>query len=326
MGNRDWPPIVYQWLTMQGSSFRLFEQDLKNNKAPDTCKVYLDRFSDFTRKQGIADTDRLTSLEPRAFEDMIKAYIDSRANTVKFSYLNQAVSALRRFCLANRINLNFDWIYSQIPKAEAQQIEDIPYTKDQILAMVNKASLPAKISILIMATGGPRIGALPTLRIDPAFMVWIEKYSLYCLQAYPKTTANYWIVLPPKISDIVKAYKGNRTKGPLLVQIDDKAEPLKYKGIINGIARAAIEAKVRKVHKGNHLQRHNVMLDHGLRKFHSTMLEKAGLRDDHIARLRGNKKGLKGIYQLPNPLEIIELTNFMSAVPLLDFNPLPIIK
>jgi hypothetical protein len=68
------------------------------------------------------------------------------------------------------------------------------------------------------------------------------------------------------------------------------------------------------------------MLDHGLRKFHSTTLEKAGLRDDHISRLRGSKKGLKGVYQLPTPKEVIDLTGFMQAIPLLEPEQIAVIK
>jgi integrase len=178
-----------------------------------------------------------------------------------------------------------------------------------------------------MAKGGPRIGALPTLRLEPEYFQAIESYpGLLAIMAYPKSTANYWIILPPKASKLVLEYKGKRDKGPLFVQEHDAKAPLRYKGLVRAVERAAIEAGVRKVHKGDHLKRHKVMLDHGLRKFHSTTLEKAGLRDDHISRLRGSKKGLKGVYQLPTPKEVIDLTGFMQAIPLLEPEQIAVIK
>jgi len=192
--------------------------------------------------------------------------------------------------------------------------------------MKKEASPAGKVAITIMAMGGARIGALPTLRIEQDYFQLVEPYKVLAIMAYPFSLANYWIILPPKASELVIAYKGKRIDGPLFMQEIDKTEPLRYKGLIHAVERAAIGAGVRKVHKGDKLKRHKVMLDHGLRKYHSTTLEKAGIRDDWIARLRGNKKGLKGVYQLPTPKEIIELTGFMQAVPMLEPEQLPIIK
>ena len=302
------------------SSYELFSRGLQN-KEKKTNETYTRRFNDFLARQKVK-SDALTKLEPRAFEDLVYSYIDEKSKAgAKHSFLNQAVSAVRFFCLQNRINLNFPWLYAQIPKpTEADEQEDQPYTQAQIDAMIKTAgkdNLRPQVSIAIMAKGGARIGALPTMRIEPDYFQLVEKYNVLAIQAYPKTRSAYWVLLPPKASALILKYKAKRTKGQLFISKHEGADEIKDGALISEIWRLAVKAKVRKVNKDRR-QRHKNMLDHAFRKHHSTTLERAGLRDDHVARLRGNKKGLKGIYQLPTPLEIIELTGFMGACPMLE--------
>lgn len=320
---------------MADPSFDLFVKYLTDNKAPDTKKIYLERFANFAE---IAKTTSATlaKLGPSAIEDKVKDYIDQKVQGgAGYSYLNQAVSAIRLFCLANRINVNKDWLYAQIPKPDSAGQDkknfddDQPYSKDQINAMLEaaKGNIRGLSAITVMATGGPRIGALPSMRAEPAYCQMVEKHNVLAIQAYPKTTAAYWVLLPPKASHIILKYKGARSKGPLFTNKFDDNEPANKKSLQTEIWKIAIKAKVRKANRGGDtLRRHDNMLNHAFRKYHSTTLEKAGLRDDPISRLRGNKKGLKGVYQLPSPLETIEITGFMQAVPFLELEALPIIK
>lgn len=281
----------------------------------------------------MTNADILVKLETTTFEDKVRSFIEHKGKTgAGYSWLNQAVSAVRLFCIANRINLNFPWLYAKIPKPDTagnQKLDfdqDKPYTAQQINAIIKvagKENLRPVCSIICMAQGSCRVGALPTLRLEPKYMQLVEKYNLYALQAYPETTAAYWVILPPQASPIIESYRGKREKGPLFVNKFDGKEPTTKASLVSEIWRLAIRAKVRKKNKdGDTLTRHDNMLDHGFRKWHSTQLEKAKLTDDHISRLRGHKKGLKGIYQLPNPLEIIEITDFMQAVPLLELEAL----
>lgn len=318
--------------------YQNFVDHLNNNVSRATKQVYLERFADFMQESHKPNADQFEIMGANDFENLIKDYIDSKARQNKsYSYLNQAVSAFRAFAVANRIRIDHDWIYSKVPKPDKagtpdrQKEQDNPYTNGQINAVIKACKYDPRplTSIAIMALGGARIGALPDIRIEDIQLV--EKYGLYAIKGYAMTTAAYWIILPPFVNSILQAYIGKRDKG-FLFYTKHESDPKKHLyprasrgGLISEIWRLSLKAKVRaKNDNGDTMTRHRNMLDHGFRKWHSTALEKAGLRDDHIARLRGNKKGLKGIYQLPTPQEVIELTGYMQAVPLLSSLQFPI--
>lgn len=305
-------------------TLRNFQEDLQNNKAPDTRKVYNDRFEDLMRFLGRPNPDQFLTMDRRVFEDKVHMYIKDRNGQGKgYSFLNQAVSAIRTFCIANRIDLNFPWLYSKIPKPEAQGEEkeqDKPYSPEQRLALftlaMKKENWRALCSMGLMYTGGPRIGALPKLRIEQ--MKYVEENDLYAFLGYPESKRyRYWIITAPWMKPIIDRYKGDRKEGRLFISHRD-GEPVTKGALIKEVWNLLVEAKIREPNgNGDTASRHDIMLDHGFRKAHSTELENAGLTDDHIARLRGSKKGLKGIYQLPTPKEIIETTGYMKATSIL---------
>lgn len=306
-------------------AYQNFVTDLDRNKSPATKQVYTDRFRDFCQVYEIRNADQLAGLQKRVFEDQIAGYIDSRVKMGKgYSFLLQAVSAIRYFCLSNRIDLNFPWIFNRIPKPEAsdeQAFQDKPYSSSQLEA-VFKTALKAKkqraiCSMGIMLTGGARIGALSTIRIEN--IQYVEKYDLYAILGYPASKRfRYWIITTPQVKKAIDAYKGKRSSGALFISEVDGA-PVKTAALLKEIWQLTIKSGVRKVNaNGDTTTRHKNMLDHGFRKSHSTILEKAALRDDHISRLRGSHKGLKGVYQLPSPLEICELTEYHKAIPMLS--------
>jgi len=311
-------------------SFQNFISDLDRNKSPLTKKVYADRFKELMAVLGVTHADVFTTMPPTEFEDKVKAYIDTQVKNGKgYSFLNQTVSAVKFFCTANRINLNFAWLFNKVPKPDtsstqgATVAEAKPYNKGQIELMhraLNKTEKDKavkdriKLEMGIMYSGGARIGALNGLLIEKS--LYIEKYDLVATQAYPNTQAAYWIILTPTVSKIFLKVIGKRRAGFVLTNSRNQdGDPLSYTTIKYDILEMLHLSGIKEKGKDN-----GIMMDHGFRKFHSTQLEKAGLSDDHISRLRGSKKGLKGVYQLPTALETIELTGYEKAIPFLTVN------
>lgn len=307
-----------------------FLDDLRNNKAPDTRKIYEDRFKDVTGYLSVTNTDVFLSMDARVFEDKVHMYIKSRAQGgKKYSFLNQAVSAVRLFCIANRITLNFPWLYAKIPKPEASEDEtevkqDRPYNSKELADLFKLAferkNIRAINSMGFMYTGGPRVGALAGIRIEN--LQYVEKYDLYAILGYAQSKRfRYWIITAPWLKPFIDEYKGNRTEGKFFISHVNN-EPVTKSALVKEVWQLLVDAGVRKLNEnGDTTSRHDTMLDHGFRKAHSTACEVSGMKDDHISRLRGSRKGLKGVYQLPTPLEIIESTNYMEAVKRLQ-NPL----
>lgn len=73
--------------------------------------------------------------------------------------------ALKKFCEANRINLDFNWLKGLLPKIDNKG-KDKAYTKDQIIKMISCSDYRSKTIILIFATSAIREGALCALRFQ----------------------------------------------------------------------------------------------------------------------------------------------------------------
>jgi hypothetical protein len=310
-------------------AYKLFKEDLQNNKAKDTQDIYEDRFQAFLKYIKVKSADVLIDSEKRKFEDLVHEFIRAKIKAGKsYTWLNQAVSAIRIFCISNRIDLNFTWLYSKIPKPEvtAEDGEDTPeekpYSMEQIGTMLDLAIRQKKwravVTIFIMFTGGARIGALPKIDIERD-LHYVEKYDLYAIMAYPKSKARYWIITSPQAKPFIDRVKGKRTTGRLFVSYLD-GSAVTEDALIMEIWRLLIAAEIRTSNGKEKTKRHETKLDHGFRKTHSTVCESAGLTDQQIAHLRGKKDRLAKIYQIPPPLEVIENNNYMNAVPKLVVN------
>lgn len=304
-------------------AFKNFREDLQNNKAPDTQAVYEDRFKSFMMYCKIKSADVLIDTDKKKFEDLVHEFIKSKVRAgKKYSWLTQAVSAIRIFCIANRLDLNYAWINSKIPKpefnADDSAPEEKPYSLQQISQLVSLAltykQLRAVVAIFVMYTGGARVGALPAVDIERDLR-YVDKYDLYAIRAYPKSKAEYWIITSPQAKEYIDRLKGKRTKGRLFVSYLD-GSGVEKEAIRQEIWDLLVKAGIRKPNaKADRYARHEIKLDHGFRKTHSTVCEKAGLTDQQIAHLRGKKDTLAKIYQLPPPQEVIENNSYMKAVP-----------
>jgi integrase len=76
----------------------------------------------------------------------------------------------------NDVQLNWDKIHS-FEGDDEKQTEDRPYTHSEILTLIQRTSQRNRAIILLMASGGLRVGAVPLLRnkdLEP-----IDKYSIY---------------------------------------------------------------------------------------------------------------------------------------------------
>lgn len=306
-------------------SYQNFVTDLERNKSPVTKAIYTTRFKELMAGLGITHADAFLTFPKTEFEDKVKMYIDKKVADGKgYSFLNQTVSAVRLFCIANRIDLNFIWLFAKVPKPDTASTEGTAYYKDEKpynkgqIELLNRAANKdkkrkdrLKLEMGIMYSGGARLGALPTLRIE--YSVYVEKYDLIATKAYPQTKAEYWIVLTPTVSKLFFKVIGKEKKGFVLTNSrNTDGDQLSAQTIKGDMLDLTIAAGIRQKHQASEIK-----LDHGFRKFHSTACEKAGLRDQQIAHLRGTKERLAKIYQLPPPIEVIENNNYAQAIPFL---------
>ena len=81
----------------------------------------------------------------------------------------------------NDIQLNWDKIRSYQGDAD-KQTEDRPYTHSEIATMLSHTSPRNKAIILVMCSGGLRVGAIETLRIKD--LEPLDKHNIYKINVY----------------------------------------------------------------------------------------------------------------------------------------------
>jgi integrase len=73
---------------------------------------------------------------------------------------------------------------------------DRPYTRAEILKLLDAGNTRDKIIVLLMASDGLRIGVLPSVVLRD--LIRIDKYNLYQLKVYAGTEAEYITFCTPE--------------------------------------------------------------------------------------------------------------------------------
>ena len=133
-------------------------------KSPQTRSKYewnLNRFL-FANKIMI---DRFVSLPVPEIENMLIDYITKmKSEGLSTSYINVTLAAIKHLCVMNDIVINARKINKFVGEPTRLQ-EDRPYTHEEINQLLNVCDLRMKALVLLLASTGMRIGALPTLKV-----------------------------------------------------------------------------------------------------------------------------------------------------------------
>jgi len=291
-------------------------------KSPETKRTYAESFKHYLKFNETEDAENLLKFEQKDLQQKIRDFMqDLKESNLSYSSINKAYWAVRKFYAANEVMVNRDWVELYKPKRESREEEDRPYTKDEVRACISKADqlgdLRVKAAIMIMATSGVRVGALPDIRIKD--LEYLESYKLYCLTIYPlDAMSKYRTFLTPQASEIVTKMKGKKQdKEPLLTSKRDSDIPISKVAIQVDIWRLLQRVGMREVTSA--LDRKNVKLAHGFRKFATTTWAKCGLDKEFRQLLDGQNPGVQKSYAKLTPLELIETSKYPLAIDALTF-------
>lgn len=294
-------------LDTASKSYHNFQKAL-GQKSKETEKTYDACFWSFLDYRGLTNPDSLLEGTQQEKEDAIKSFIQEKS----YQMANKALWALRLFYSANRVLLDWQHITLFMPKQpEKSDTESYrPYSKDEITQIFKAADERQLLACGVMASAGPRIGALPTVKLDD--LVFIEQYKLYAIKFYSFSAKDaYWSFVTPQISKLIDDYKGKRKEGFLFVYKDNPRFQVTRDALVSDLYRLLKKAALRTPGEQSDTQ-----LDHGFRKFFRTQLEISKILDDAAERLMGhNTKRLKRIYSMPSPLELLEATEYYRAIP-----------
>ena len=235
----------------------------------------------------------------------------------------------------NDIILNWKKINSFIGEL-IRTVKDMAYTRQEIEKIIEKCDERKKVMILLQSSAGLRIGALPELRIRN--LKKIEKYGIYKILVYEGTSDEYYCFCSSECAHAIDNYLQYRRlyreqitpQSPLIREQFDKTSPfmpkachIKRETMANTINQVLQDAGVRdkrKLKEGERRQkRHDIMNDHGFRKFYDTTMTNAGVHALYIELLEGHRvKGVKDSYFKPTEGDLLEgndkMLGYISAV------------
>lgn len=145
-------------------------------KSPQTRLKYEYNLKKFLFSNKIS-IDRFVSLPTKDIENMLIDYISKmKTEGLSTSYINVTLAAIKHLCIMNDIVINARKI-SKFVGEPTKLHEDRPYTHEEILRLLNVCDLRMKALVLLLASTGMRIGALPSLKVSDVVDSKVTVYS-----------------------------------------------------------------------------------------------------------------------------------------------------
>ena len=203
--------------TVKKSYFQTFVDSL--DKSAETKRMYVWSLKTYCKWLGIADPnqlitkDLLTSGEAvNQLEDQIIDFITYMKNERKLVYstIHSRLAAIYHFYTINRVRLNKDFI-AKFKPANRRIRQDKAYSIEQIRKMYDRSTERDKVIVLLMASVGLRIGALPTIAIGDLTKVHPPGYMpqdsyIYKITVYPKESEEYYAYCTFETTNAIDRY------------------------------------------------------------------------------------------------------------------------
>lgn len=119
------------------------------------------------------------------------------------SSINLYVSAIQKFYVMNDVMLNWRKIKSFEPEPQ-KVVEDRPYDHLEISTLIHGMPLRNRAIVLLMASSGLRVGAIPSLRLKD--LEPIDKYNIYKFIVYALSRQNYFSFCTPEARSEIDKY------------------------------------------------------------------------------------------------------------------------
>ena len=163
--------------------------------------------------------DKLLEMDVKTIQMNICDYVTHLRNNGKsHQTVSVYIAGIRHFYDMNDIvTINWKKVHSFEGEHE-KAIEDRPYTHSEISTMLQNTTLRNQAIILLMSSSGPRVGAIPQVRIrdlEPN-----DKYNIYKITYYPSSKKNcYFNWCSPEARKSIDAYLSWR------VRLGEKLKP-----------------------------------------------------------------------------------------------------
>lgn len=315
---------------------KIYSNFLHSLKSAKTKEIYEHALKQFMKFHHIEDYSSL--LVASDIEDKIKDYIISVVDRqLSTSFINIFLASIKNFFEMNDIE-NIRWRKLKRFVGEETPIhEDRCYTHEEIKTLVDTADMKLKAIILLMASSGLRIGALPIVRVGH-----LKKTGeLYKISVYEgqKGKGKYYTFCTPEAAKAIDTYLQFRERcgekltanSPLFrkdfdIDFHEAARnqiiPASYHSIRMDIFNCLINSGIRTIdHVNSFRNRKEVKMTHGFRKFFETQLVNVKLHEIIIRKLTGHsaRDNLTQLYSKQTEKEL--LVEYEKAIDALTIDP-----
>jgi integrase len=311
---------------------KLFASSIKSKVTARTYMMYLKKYT--------VDLVSLSEITQRDAEDKLIGFIiTKREEGANYGTLHNAVAAISKFHLVvGDIELNKNRINRFLPEYVKAK-KDRGYKQEEIETMLTLANERTSAIILLLASTGMRLGALPLLKMGD-----LEKREdIYKITLYPGAKEEYCTYCSPVAKQALDFYLQIRerhgevitNKSPVIREQYNKINPIacKYarhaskasiRFILEEITeRVGIRARVPNNDKNKDVpfsaSLKDIKLANRFRKFFNTQLVNSRINPLIKELLMGHKVGLEVNYYKPTE-EDIE-SEYMKAIDALTINP-----
>jgi integrase len=150
---------------MQLAPMKSYDKFIESCKSDKTKREYTAALERFMKRYEINDYGDMLHLSVIKLEEMLIDYtLFMKKGDLSRGYLAQQMSGIKRFFFMNRVVLNWDLIIQYRGEFKRKQ-KDEAYDHDQIGKILEICDIRTRAIILMFASTGIRIGALPELKL-----------------------------------------------------------------------------------------------------------------------------------------------------------------
>lgn len=278
---------------------------------------YFNKYGQFVKEENIIREDTKL-IETQVIDYLV--YLKSK--NLSHETITSNLSAIMHFYTMNDIILNRKKIVKFINTDQKKRSKNTGYTSEQIHKVLEICDERLKAIILIYASAGIRLAALPSLRMKDLTEISVdedEKEKLYRIAIYEGYHEEYVTFCTPECYRAIYTYLSYRARSgevitpnsPLIreqfdlhdsFKVKHAAKAIDIKTISKIIRQKLIQSGVREIehvgigNKEGSKMRKDVPLMHGFRKFFNTALMNADVHYSIKELLMGHSIKLDDVY------------------------------
>jgi integrase len=277
-------------------------------KSEITKKIYEKNIKFFMRFCKVNKYSDLLALDAQSV--IVKYLMYSRERGLAYNSLSLSLNSIYHFYEMNDVPLNKKKI--NMFKGEFKRSVDRAYSHDEIKKILDISDLRMKSIILLMASSGLRIGALPLLKLTN-----LKKIdSVYKITVYEGTNEEYYTFCTPECASFIDSYlEYRKNNGETLSrdswlirdqfdindieQVRNRSKGVSLNTFMVIVNNALIKSGIKSVNHTPKFERKEVARAHGFRKFFTTQCVNSDVNPEIREMLLGHKIGLASCYYRP---------------------------